>query len=556
MKLFRLTLLFAIALPLAAQSPKPAPATAEARAAHALEAAKKAGALELYALLKNFPKGADLHMHLSGAIYAETFLAEGAKQGLCVDKTALAFAQPGDKGKCAGGQLTASDALQNQGLYDKLIDSFSMRSFVPYAGYSGHDQFFDTFNRFGGLQNVQGEWLDEVATRAAAQNEQYLEIMQTPSFNNAIAAANKVGWPKGAEESVTYEQLATLRTALLAAGLRNDIAIDTKEFADAKEQRNAIENCAAYESFEKQMADYPGDMKPLSHPLAREMEDASTSNGCSVHIHWLYQVLRGFSPQQVFAQTLLGFEVASADPDVVGINFVRAEDRRDAMEEYNLEMQMLDYLHSIYPKVHISLHAGELAPGLVPPDGLSFHIREAVELGHAERIGHGVDVLHESNTKDNGLIREHLVPLLKEMADKHIDVEVNLTSNDVILGVKGTEHPLHAYMAAHVPFSLSTDDEGVSRIDLTHEYVKAVEEQNLSYADLKYSARNSLEYSFLHGESLYSHPGDYTHRAAACAAPITANPSSACTAFLSANEKAAQQYELERRFAAFEAGLY
>ena len=125
-----------------------------------------------------------------------------------------------------------------------------------------------------------------------------------------------------------------------------------------------------------------------------------------VKIHYLYQVLRGFPPQQVFAQTLLGFELASADPDVVGINFVRAEDRRVAMDEYHTEMLMLDYLHSVYPKVRISLHAGELAPGMVPPDGLSFHIREAIELGHAERIGHGVDVLYEDRPAE----------LLKEMA--------------------------------------------------------------------------------------------------------------------------------------------
>jgi adenosine deaminase len=182
---------------------------------------------------------------------------------------------------------------------------------------------------------------------------------------------------------------------------------------------------------------------------------------------------------------------------------------------------------------------------MVSPAGTSFHIREAIELGHAERIGHGDDVLYEDNAS----------ALLKQMADKHIDVEINLTSNDGILGIKGKDHPLHAYMAAHVPFSLSTDDEGVSRIDLTHEYVRAVEEQNLTYADLKFSARNSLEYSFLHGESLYTHPGDYAHRASACAAPITAKPSSVCSAFLSANEKAAQQYELERRFAAFEAAV-
>jgi adenosine deaminase len=552
MKIFRLIFVYAIALPLAAQTANPLPASGEARAQHALEAAKKAGAPELYAFLKNFPKGADLHMHLSGAIYAETFLAEGAKQGLCVDPVKLAFAQPGDKGKCVAGQVTAADAIQNQSLYDKLIDSFSMRSFVPRAGYSGHDQFFDTFDRFSGLKNVQGDWLDEVATRAAAQNEQYLEIMQTPSFNNAIAAANKVGWPVGPGKAISSGELAALRTALFAAGLRNDVAIDSKELSDAQAQRTASESCADYERYKEDMATWSAENRP-GHGEVMQMENIGP--GCSVKMHWIYQVLRGFSPQQVFAQTLLGFELASVDPDIVGINFVRAEDRRDAMEEYHTEMLMLDYLHSVYPKVHITLHAGELAPGLVPPGGLSFHIREAIELGHAERIGHGVDVLHEVNSSGNEFGRQELRPLLKEMAEKHIDVEVNLTSNEVILGVKGSEHPLHAYMAAHVPFSLSTDDEGVSRIDLTHEYVKAVEEQNLSYADLKYSARNSLEYSFLHGESLYIHSGDYAHRSAACAAPVTVKPSSACAAFLSGNEKAAQQYELERRFAEYEASL-
>ena len=223
------------------------------------------------------------------------------------------------------------------------------------------------------------------------------------------------------------------------------------------------------------------------------------------------------------------------------------EDGRISMHDYHLQMLMLDYLHSIYPRVHITLHAGELAFGMVPPSGLSFHIREAVELGHAERIGHGVDVLYETDPR----------ALLKEMAQKHIAVEVNLTSNDVILGIKGTDHPLHAYMAAHVPFALSTDDEGVSRIDLTHEYVKAVVEQNLTYADLKASARASLEHSFLPGASLYPTPDDYAHPVRACATPITehSTPSRNCQALLDSSEKAAQQYELERRFAAFEAAV-
>ena len=172
---------------------------------------------------------------------------------------------------------------------------------------------------------------------------------------------------------------------------------------------------------------------------------------------------------------------------------------------------------------------------------------EAVELGHAERIGHGVDVLYENDPSG----------LLKEMAARHVDVEVNLTSNDGILGIKGSEHPLSAYRAAHVPFSLSTDDEGVSRGNLTQEYVRAVTEQNLNYMDLKQSARDSLEHSFLHGESLYARPDDYAHRVAACATPISAKslPPGPCKAYLDTNEKARQEYELEQRFAQFEAAL-
>jgi len=515
----------AVAMPVAAQT------AGEARAAHALEAAKKMGSPEVYALLKTMPKGADLHMHLSGAVYAETFIAEAVKAGLCVapvdagsppvpvGQAAVRLTQPGAKG-CAAEQVPAAEALKRQPLYDNLVDSFSMRAFVPTQGINGHDQFFATFDRFGGLHTFAGEWLDEVATRAAAQNEQYLEIMQTPPFGKAAGIGYKVGWPAGAERSITHAELSKLRDALLAAGLRDEVAVDSQALAEAKASRAAVERCGT--------------------PAA--------AAGCGIEIRWLYQVLRGFPPQQVFAQTLLGFEVASVDPQVVGINFVMPEDGRISMQDYHLQMQMLDYLHSVYPKVHITLHAGEVAPGLVPPEGMSFHIREAVELGHAERIGHGVDVLYE----------DHPAELLKEMAEKHISVEINLTSNDGILGIKGTDHPLAAYRAAHVPFHLSTDDEGVSRIDLTHEYTRAVMEQGLNYAALKQSARASLEHSFLPGESLWSAPDVYVRKKAGCPAVVTENTTSAgsCDAFLKANLKAAEQFELERRFAAFEAKVH
>jgi adenosine deaminase len=221
------------------------------------------------------------------------------------------------------------------------------------------------------------------------------------------------------------------------------------------------------------------------------------------------------------------------------------EDGFISMRDYTLQMKMLDYLHSVYPRVHISLHAGELAPGSVPPESLRFHIRQAVELGHAERIGHGVDLAYEDDAPG----------LLKEMAAKHVMVEINLSSNDGILGVKGADHPFPLYRAAHVPVALSTDDEGVSRIDITREYVRAALDYHLSYLDLKQLARTGMEHSFLPGVSLWAAPDVFTMPAAACKAqPLGADkPSAACKAFLDGSEKAAAQWELERRFRAFEA---
>lgn len=522
-----------------AQTASAAVGSGEARAVQAFNAAKvdKANALALSALLEKMPKGADLHMHLSGAVYAETFLKDGADDNLCANPKTLSFVgsaglATGERPKpaCLQGDVPVANVFTDQKLYDALVDAFSMRSFVPTAGISGHDQFFATFDRFSGISRTHtGEWLDEVASRAALQNEQYLEIMQTPRFFDLAPLWNVLGWPArtpgsaidpaGDATGTSRAELDRLRTKLLSGGLRQEVTLDVKELDDALAERERIERCG--------------------------QPDAAAA--CAVKIRYLYQVLRASPPQQVFAQTLLAFEVASADPNVVGLNFVQPEDAYMAMSEYNRQMHMLDYLHSVYPRVHISLHAGELAPGLVPPDGLGFHIREAIDLGHAERIGHGVDVMHESDPR----------ALLREMADKHVMVEINLTSNDVILGIVPPYHPLPEYRQAHVPVALATDDEGVSRIDLTHEYVRAAMEYGLGYLDLKALARTSVEHSFLPGESLWQNPDVFTRVKSACVGqkPGAESPNGACLELLKSSEKAAQQWELERRFLAFEASI-
>ena len=258
-------------------------------------------------------------------------------------------------------------------------------------------------------------------------------------------------------------------------------------------------------------------------------------------------MFRSTPKELVFAQTVFGFELASADPRVVAINLVGEEDEYTAMTDYAEHTRMVGFLRELYPKVRVSLHAGELAPGLVPPEGLCCHIRLAVEQARTDRIGHGVDVMHEDRPYE----------LLKNMADKGMLVEINLTSNADILGISGKHHPFATYRSYGVPVALSTDDPGIERIDLTHEYGRAVETYGLSYNDLKELVRNSMEYSFLPGPSLWDDKGGYARFVAACLneVPGEAGPPPPCASFLAGSEKAAQQLELERRFQAFEAGL-
>jgi adenosine deaminase len=102
--------------------------------------------------------------------------------------------------------------------------------------------------------------------------------------------------------------------------------------------------------------------------------------------------------------------------------------------------------------------------------------------------------------------------------------------------------------------ALATDDQGVSRSSMTGEYLRAVTDQNLGYLDLKTLSRNSLEYSFLPGASLFTDFSSLTI-APACADGAdtsgTTTPTSACATYLSANARAAAQWELERRYRVF-----
>jgi adenosine deaminase len=464
--------------------------------------------------LARMPKGGDLHNHLSGAVYAESFIDYAAHDGLCVDPAgATLLAPPCDD------RPPASRALTDAELRNRLIDAWSMRNFHPAPeDRSAHDHFFATFGKFGPATNGHtGDMLAEVAHRAAAQHELYMELMFTPDGGEARKLGTDLGW---------NDDYGAMRSRLLAGGMAKVIADGRQNIDEAEERMRQALDCGG------------------AHP----------DPACSVTMRYLYQVLRANPKQQVFAQLLAGFEMASVDPRVVGLNMVQPEDDPVALRDFDLQMEMLDFLHGLYPNVHISLHAGELAPGLVRPDDLSFHIRESVEKGHAERIGHGVDVMHERGARG----------LLAEMAQRHVLVEICLTSNDLILGVRGKDHPLPVYQREGVPVALATDDEGVSRSELTWEFQRAVESYQLDYTTLKRMVRDSLDHSFLPGPSLWAASqssqaagSGRSEMASVCShEALRPEPvSSACRRFLDSSDKARIEWKEELEFSRFEAGF-
>lgn len=481
--------------------------SAEQRTSRYLDSVRKRPPL-LLAFVRDLPKGGDLHNHLDGAIYAEDLVDFAASGGLCVDRTSSRLlAPPCDSCENYTAKPAARCSYGDHVLYNQMIDAWSMRDWRP-GDESGHDHFFATFDKFALASHTNvAEGIAAATNRAGMDHLQYVEFMHTADGGAAAQLAAKVEW---------NPDFAKMREALLSAGLK-DVAADTgKRLAADDARAKEILKCGT----------------------------ADAAPGCDVTVRYLYQVLRGLPHEIVFAQILLAFELASSDPRFVGLNLVMPEDWYVPLRDFNEHMAMLDYLHDVYPKVHVTLHAGELAMGLVPPEDLTFHIRASVERGHAERIGHGVDVMNEKDP----------IGLLHEMADRNLLVEIALTSNDMILGVSGDDHPLPIYMKYGVPVALATDDEGVSRSDMTHEYLRAVETYNLSYVEVKRMARQSLEHSFLPGQSLWTDTKLVFRMAPACAgdAPGSEKSSAACEQFLTASERARMQWKLEGEFAKFE----
>ena len=458
---------------------------------------------QLTAFTRAMPKGGELHIHLGGAIFAETELRWAAEDGGCVDIKALAIrppCQPTDELR------PAAEVIKDAALYSAMLDSLSTRH-PGFMGRSGHDQFFTTFARGGFGPTRTGDAVAEVANRLAAENTFYVELMITPQSQAATAIGRQVGW---------RDDLPALKAAMSAAGL-DDLVAKAMADTDAIEARSRqVMGCGA----------------PAAQP------------GCQVTVRYLAQTTRVLSLPEVFAQAQLAVALIHRDHRWVGVQTVAPEDDPAALRNFDAEMRIFDFLTDHGRSTPLALHAGELTLAYATPGDLADHVARSVRVAGARRIGHGVDIAHEDGAE----------ALAAEMAASKVLVEINPTSNDDILGVKGAQHPYAWLRARGVPTALSTDDPGILRIDLSHEYERAARE-GATYGDLKASARNAIAFSFLSGAALWSDPGAYRAPALACADRVgQERPSAgACAELVASSDKAREQWRLEYLLNRFEA---
>jgi adenosine deaminase len=139
-----------------------------------------------------------------------------------------------------------------------------------------------------------------------------------------------------------------------------------------------------------------------------------------------------------------------------------------------------------------SVHAGELTIGLVRPELLGKNIKNAVNIANPKRIGHGVDIIYDTD----------FLNTMKKLKANNTVIEINLSSNEFILNVSDDLHPLEVYHNYEIPMVISTDDEGVLRSNITEQYVLLKQRYDLSYIEIKELVYNSIKYSFVEDENI------------------------------------------------------
>ncbi|MCI0724477.1 MAG: tetratricopeptide repeat protein [Acidobacteria bacterium] len=409
----------------------------------------------LRALLKQLPKGGELHSHLSGAVSFERLLDIAVKHkyrvGFTHDKRYVCgFAGPSAvpewKEPCNATNIVLKhvadlESEERNLLRDSLTLGLEDKERGEDTEFAEFGRIFDRLDALTDNADVMPDLLKEAMHQASEDNVSYIEFRLNP-----------IGRRDSQGNVVAIESLVGRLTA-----------------AAAEKNRQLGEHRAVLVKFlvglNRRSPESMGGTTAIPH--------ISCGAGCPSRLRQAYYLAARRYSQAVVGFDLVGLpetDIATQSPFAVTIDALREE----------------------FGPASFTLHAGETNW----PDRKR-HISEAVLVG-ARRIGHGFSL--EQSMDAASLVCERQIPL-----------EINLTSN-LKLGLLGKDelraHPFPRYFRAEIcprdsrpvsgylPVTLSTDDAGIFETDLTQELYIATTTFDLTWEEVKLLCRNSLTHAF------------------------------------------------------------
>ncbi|SHG28748.1 adenosine deaminase [Flavobacterium micromati] len=417
---------------------------------------------ELTAFFSQMPKGGDIHHHFSGSIYAEPLLQRAIIENFYLNTETMDVR----KQKTTSGNWELFSTLKSKGTLElykqKIMQKWSVKDYNG-VNYPSDKLFFESFMKFEpAIQGNFAQGMLELKNRAIKENLSYIET-QLSTIPTAIST----------------DDLAKFNTSL-------------RKLALVKDEKAIMKSLdSVYNSFLKKGVET--DAKKFNMNFVTKLHNDLKIDDSQFTMRYQNFVLRFMEPVDLFKNLVIAFISADQSDLIAGVNIVSPEDGETSMKDYWLHMVMFKYCNSRYPNVKYTMHAGELTLGLVQPEELTWHINAAVYIAGANRIGHGVDLAYETNSYE----------LLRYMAKNKIPIEINLVSNEFILKVKDSRHPLTLYKDFGVPIVISTDDAGILRSNMTEQYVLLAKRyKDVSYRDIKEFVYNSIIYSFIKEEKV------------------------------------------------------
>jgi adenosine deaminase CECR1 len=197
-----------------------------------------------------------------------------------------------------------------------------------------------------------------------------------------------------------------------------------------------------------------------------------------VKVNFVYAFVRTLPAllNKGWAQDLVDLVAELPEGALKGIDLLANEVGTPALETgQGIYASVLNARESGLIDLKSTMHSGEL--------GDLRNVRDSMIMG-AQRIGHGV------------LLQQDPVALEYARLES-IGIVCSLVSNQLLqVHFPYSTHPFLNYLRLGLPVSLSTDDEGMFRTDISNECVIAVTNTDIQYSELAALSRNSVEQSF------------------------------------------------------------